>query len=135
MFVMKSDVKGYYVNIDHHVLYELCQQSIEDDATLRLVWGYLRRTITYGGNYWDVTRGISLGCPLSPLMGALYLLPLDTAWGSVMSASWTTGSSSRPHAGNCARLCAASIRFSRPYTWSSTPTRPSSDGSAGALIF
>ncbi len=30
-----------------------------------------------GGEYEAVTRGISLGCPLSPLMGALYLKPLD----------------------------------------------------------
>jgi hypothetical protein len=37
----------------------------------------LRRTIYDGGLYEDVTQGISLGCPLSPLMGALYLLPLD----------------------------------------------------------
>ncbi len=42
-----------------------------------LVWQYMRRTICYGGNYWDVRRGISLGCPLSPLMAALYLKPLD----------------------------------------------------------
>ena len=30
-----------------------------------------------GGEYVDITQGISLGCPLSPLMGALYLKPLD----------------------------------------------------------
>ena len=35
------------------------------------------RTIYDGGLYEDVERGISLGCPLSPLMGALYLKLLD----------------------------------------------------------
>ena len=32
-----------------------------------------------GGRYEDVTVGIGLGCPLSPLMGALYLTPVDDA--------------------------------------------------------
>ncbi len=30
-----------------------------------------------GGYYQDMPRGIGLGCPLSPLMGALYLKQLD----------------------------------------------------------
>ncbi len=42
-----------------------------------LLKGYLYRTIYYGGLYWDIKRGISLGCSLSPLMGALYLKELD----------------------------------------------------------
>ena len=46
---------------------------------LRLLWQYLKRTVCYGENYRDVTKGISLGCPLSPLMAALFLKPLDDA--------------------------------------------------------
>src|SRR5271165_6359523 len=48
-----------------------------DRRVLKLVWSYLRRMVCDGGEYEAVTRGISLGCPLSPLMGALYLKPLD----------------------------------------------------------
>jgi hypothetical protein len=33
--------------------------------------------VSDGGEYTDIEQGISLGCPLSPLMGALYLKLLD----------------------------------------------------------
>ena len=48
-----------------------------DGRVLDLLRQYVRRTIYDGGLYEDVERGISLGCPLSPLMGALYLKLLD----------------------------------------------------------
>ncbi len=48
-----------------------------DKRVLDLLRQYVRRTIYDGGLYEDVERGISLGCPLSPLMGAFYLKLLD----------------------------------------------------------
>jgi len=75
--IMKSDVKGYYANIDHNILYGLAEEFTDDPAVLQLIWQYMNRTVCYGGLYREVTRGISPGCPLSPLMGALYLKPLD----------------------------------------------------------
>jgi RNA-directed DNA polymerase len=78
-FVMKSDIREYYAFIDHRVLLCLAEKYIADRFVLRLIRHYLRRTVCFGGNYRDVTQGISLGCPLSPLMGALYLKPLDDA--------------------------------------------------------
>ncbi len=38
VFVMKSDVKGYYANIDHDVLYDLVQEYVPDPLVCRLVW-------------------------------------------------------------------------------------------------
>lgn len=38
----------------------------------------MRCTIYDGGNFIDIERGISLGCPLSPLMAAFFLHKLDT---------------------------------------------------------
>jgi hypothetical protein len=51
----------------------------DDPVLLDLVSQYCGRTTVRDGHYQAHTRGIALGSPLSPLMGALYLAPLDAA--------------------------------------------------------
>jgi len=76
-FVFRTDVKSYYASIDHDILLGLLEHVVADKRVLDLIRQYVRRTIYDGGLYEDVERGISLGCPLSPLMGAFYLKLLD----------------------------------------------------------
>ena len=76
-FVFRTDVKSYYASIKHDILFSQLQQQIEDERLLGLLWKYLRRTVYDDGYFEDVEQGISLGCPLSPLMGALFLDVLD----------------------------------------------------------
>jgi hypothetical protein len=52
---------------------------ITDRRVLNLVGQYLRRTAERGGAFWEYKKGISLGCPLSPLIGAFFLNRLDSA--------------------------------------------------------
>lgn len=76
--VIKSDVKGYYAHIDHVILAEQLRELLPNEIRLHnLVWDSLRRTTEFGGEYRDIERGIPLGSSLSPLLGALYLAPLD----------------------------------------------------------
>ncbi len=42
-----------------------------------LLGQYLRRSSERSGVFWDYQRRISLGCLLSPLMGAFFLKRLD----------------------------------------------------------
>ena len=68
---------GVDASIDHHVLYQQWRKYVADERLLALVWSYLRRTVCEGGVCEPRARGISLGCPLLPLLGALYLQPFD----------------------------------------------------------
>jgi RNA-directed DNA polymerase len=78
-FVFKTDVKHYYASIDHDVLLKQLRERIDDPIVLKIVNQYVRRCIYDGGLYEDVQQGITLGCPLSPLIGALYLHEIDEA--------------------------------------------------------
>jgi RNA-directed DNA polymerase len=76
-FVFRTDVKSYYASIDHDILLAILERVVPDGRVRELLRQYVRRTIYDGDLYEDVERGVSLGCPLSPLMGALYLTLLD----------------------------------------------------------
>jgi len=78
-FVFRTDVKSYYASIDHEILFAQLKEHVDDPRLLNLLWQYMRRTVYDGGRHEDVIVGIPLGCPLSPLMGALYLKPVDDA--------------------------------------------------------
>jgi RNA-directed DNA polymerase len=78
-FVLRSDARGYYANIRHTQLLEQLRRHVDDPVILDLVSQYCERTTVHRGHYKRAERGIPLGCSLSPLMGALYLDPLDRA--------------------------------------------------------
>lgn len=72
-------MKSYYASIDHFLLLDQLAVHIKDARVLNLMGQYLRRTSERGGSFWDFNKGISLGCPLSPLIGAFFLNALDAA--------------------------------------------------------
>ena len=66
---------------------------VDDPLVLLLVGQYPHRTVDENCLYTSVTRGISLGCPLSPVMAAIYLEPLDRRMeaSGLTPASWMIG--------------------------------------------
>ncbi len=50
---------------------------IPDRQVLNLSAQYLRRCAERGGLFWEHSKGIALGNPLSPIIGAFFLTELD----------------------------------------------------------
>ena len=63
--------KDIFHDNDLEILFSLVAEYVWDPVVLDKVCQYLRQFVSDGGIYVDIERGISLGCPLSPLMGAL----------------------------------------------------------------
>jgi RNA-directed DNA polymerase len=81
---MRSDIKNYYDSINFDILMALIESYIKDPALLTLISKACRRTETHGGIFYDYhEKGIPMGSPLSPLLGAIALMPLDQAMGKI----------------------------------------------------
>jgi len=76
-FVCKTDVKHFYESIDHAVLVDLLYEQITNIHLRRYLYQVIHRTVESGGHYREIKRGIARGCPISPILGALYLQQLD----------------------------------------------------------
>jgi RNA-directed DNA polymerase len=86
-YVMRGDIKGYYESIRFDVLMGIIESYIQHPILLTLMRKALPRTETRGGNFYDYHhQGIPKGSPLSPLLGAIALIPLDKAIGQIQGA-------------------------------------------------
>ena len=76
-FVLKTHVQSYYSSIDHYLLLDRLARHIADEGVMNIIAQYLRRVAERGGLFWEHRKGISLGCSLSPIIGAFFLSELD----------------------------------------------------------
>lgn len=83
-YVMRSDIKSYYQSIRFDVLMGIVETYVTHPILLSLLYKALRRTETRGGHFYDYDQmGIPRGSPLSPILGAIALVPLDKAMGQI----------------------------------------------------
>ena len=55
----------------------MIHDSVQDRNLRYYLYQIIHRTVEFGGEYKDIDDGISRGCPISPILGALYLQALD----------------------------------------------------------
>lgn len=76
-WVCRTTIRGYYRNINKQTLINQVQQHVQNPVLRDLVHQYIHYTVEDGGTFHTPEQGISRGCPLSPLMGALHLYDMD----------------------------------------------------------
>ena len=79
-YVMRSDIKSYYESIHFNTLMTIIETYVNHKILLQLIYKACCRTETRGGIFYEYnTKSIPKGSPLSPLLGAIALIPLDHA--------------------------------------------------------
>lgn len=76
-WVCRTDIRGYYRNINKATLLSQVKRHVSAPVLCDLVEQYLHYTVEDGGTFHTPEKGISRGCSLSPLMGALHLYDMD----------------------------------------------------------
>ena len=78
-FFFRSDVLSYYASLDHDIIRQQFAEVISDKTVLTLLDGFLNHLIDKDGLLIENKKGVPRGSSLSPLIGAMYLQPLDDA--------------------------------------------------------
>ena len=58
---VEGDIKGFFDNIDHHVLMNILRKTIKDEKFLRLVWKFLKAGYLEDWNYFNTHSGTPQG--------------------------------------------------------------------------
>jgi len=81
-YVMRSDIKSFYDSVNFDILLSIIETYVQHSVLLKLISKACHRTETRGGIFYDyLEKSIPMGSPLSPLLGAIALIPLDQALG------------------------------------------------------
>jgi group II intron reverse transcriptase/maturase len=74
---VEGDIKGFFDNIDHHILIGLLRKKIKDEKFIRLIWKFLKAGYLEDWQYHKTYSGTPQGGIISPLLANIYLHELD----------------------------------------------------------
>ncbi|EOW9529746.1 group II intron reverse transcriptase/maturase [Bacillus cytotoxicus] len=74
---IEGDIKGFFDNINHHVLINILRKRISDERFIRLIWKFLRAGYLEDWRYNNTYSGTPQGGIVSPILANIYLNELD----------------------------------------------------------
>lgn len=74
---IEGDIKGFFDNIDHHILINILRRKIKDEKFIRLIWKFLRAGYLEDWKYYKTYSGVPQGGIVSPILANIYLNELD----------------------------------------------------------
>lgn len=117
-FVHRTDLRGYYRNINKVQLTSLLSRYVTDPICYELIIQYINYSVESGGEIHTPSSGIPRGCALSPLFGGSLLHHIDDFTGVwirmkyFMSDTWMIFCFSLAHAGSYGEILRGWLSFS-----------------------
>lgn len=74
---VEGDIKGFFDNIDHHVLINILRKHIKDEKFIRLIWKFLKAGYLESWKFHKTYSGTPQGGIISPILSNIYLNELD----------------------------------------------------------
>lgn len=74
---VEGDIKGYFDNINHHILVNILRERIKDEAFIELIWKFLKSGYMEKWEYNATYSGVVQGSGFSPILANLYLDKFD----------------------------------------------------------
>lgn len=74
---IEGDIKGFFDNIDHHVLINILRRKIKDEKFINLIWKFLRAGYLENWKFNNTHSGTPQGGIISPILANIYLHEFD----------------------------------------------------------
>lgn len=74
---VEGDIKGFFDNIDHHILIDILRKRIADEKFIRLMWKFLRAGFVEDFKFNKTYSGTPQGGIISPILANIYLNEFD----------------------------------------------------------
>jgi len=71
-------IKGFFDNVDHHILVNILSKDIKDQRFFDLLWKLFRAGYIDGGLEYNTITGVPQGGTISPILSNIYLNAFDS---------------------------------------------------------